>query len=177
MKIPACILAFLLALPLAAQNAPTSGTDALKALTFLQGTWEAKATGNAGVNAMGTYTFKMELGNHVIARHSASSAGCRGPADFDCDHSDLLYVYQDAPGQPLKAIYFDNEGHVIHYEVSTSNATTAVFLSDASQSGPQFRLTYELKGAVMFGKFQLRMSGQSDWRSYLEWSGQRTTQD
>lgn len=25
----------------------------------------------------------------------------------------------------------------------------------------------------MSGKFQMRMSGQSDWKSYLEWSGER----
>jgi hypothetical protein len=45
-----------------------------------------------------------ELRNHVLARHSAS-AGCKGPADFDCEHGDLLYLYQDAAGQPPKAIY------------------------------------------------------------------------
>jgi hypothetical protein len=30
---------------------------------------------------------------------------------------------------------------------------------------------YELKAAVMTGKFQMRMPGQSEWNSYLEWSG------
>ena len=95
----------------------------------------------------------------------------RSPATFDCGHGDLLYVYQDASGQPLKAIYFDNEGHVIHYDVSIQNATTAIFLSDASNPGPQFRLMYELKDAVMRGKFQMRMPGQNDWKSYLEWTG------
>ncbi len=67
---------------------------------------------------------------------------CKGPAGFDCEHGDFLYVYQDAPGQPYKAIYFDNEGHVIHYDVSTPTPTTAIFLSDASKPGPQFRLIY-----------------------------------
>ena len=46
-----------------------------------------------------------------------------------------------------------------------------VFLSEASQPGPQFRLTYDLKGGVMQGKFQVRMPGGLEWRSYLEWSG------
>ena len=96
---------------------------------------------------------------------------CKGPASFDCDHGDLLYIFQDAPGQPLRAIYFDNEGHVIHYDVSTPNSTTAIFLSDASRPGPQFRLIYELKDHVMNGRFQMRMAGQADWKSYLEWSG------
>jgi hypothetical protein len=73
----------------------------------------------------------------------------------------------------MKAIYFDNEGHVIHYDVSTPDPTTAVFLSDASATGPQFRLTYQRKNSTMSGKFQVRMPGQTEWQSYLEWSGDK----
>ena len=123
------------------------------------------------MSTSGTYTFRRELGNHILARHVTKDAVCKGPADFDCEHSDLLYVYEDAPGQPLKAIFFDNEGHVIHYDVSAPDATTAVFLSEASSPGPRFRLTYQLKGIVMSGKFQMQMPGQTDWKTYLEWSG------
>ncbi len=174
MKLFAWIFPLLFALSSAAQTAAAPGADRWQALAFLQGTWEAKATGNAGIAATGTYTFRTELGNHILARHSTSSAAeCKGPADFDCDHSDLLYVYQDGTDQPLKAIYFDNEGQVIHYVVSTPDARTAVFLSDSSQPGPQFRLVYELKGAVMWGRFQIRAPGQSEWKSYLEWSGSK----
>ena len=103
MKILSALCLFL-TLPLLAQNAP-AGSDAFKALEFLQGTWEAKASGSGGVAASGTYTFGPELGGHIFARHSMSNAGCKGPATFDCEHGDLLYVYEDAPGQPLKAIY------------------------------------------------------------------------
>jgi hypothetical protein len=163
----------LLAIPMAAQTTPADPPDAWKALDFLQGTWEAKTGEGSGVKAIGSYTFRMELGNHILARHSTTDAGCKGPATFDCEHGDLLYVYQEMRGQPLKAIYFDNEGHVIHYDVSTPSATTAIFLSDGSQPGPQFRLVYELKGAEMDGKFQMKMPGAADWRSYLEWSGSK----
>jgi hypothetical protein len=83
----------------------------------------------------------------------------------------LLYVFSDGPVQPLKAIYFDNEGHVIHYKVSTPDAGTAVFLSDGSQPGPAFQLVYQSKDAAMLGRFQMRMPGQTEWKSYLEWSG------
>jgi hypothetical protein len=146
-------------------------TDPWSTLRFLLGTWEAKTqSGSAGAAASGTYTFQVELRNHILARHS-SSAGCKGPSDFDCEHGDLLYVYPESAGQPLKAIYFDNEGHVIHYDVTTPAPGTAVLVSAASPNGPQFRLIYELKGPVMLGKFQMRMPGQSEFRSYLEWSG------
>ena len=146
-------------------------TDTWKALGFLEGTWEAKTVGGSAAVA-GTYTFRKELSGHLLARHSATAA-CKAPTDFDCEHGDLLYIYEDAPGQPLKAIYFDNEGHVIHYAVSTTESHSAVLLSDPAIPGPQFRLTYELKGGVMSGRFQAHMPGPGDWKSYLEWSGGR----
>ncbi len=115
MKMIVQILSLLLAaLSVTAQSIPSSPTDYWKAISFLQGTWEAKATGGQSVSATGSYTFRSELGDHILARHSTSDSGCKGPANFDCDHDDLLYVYQDAPGQSLKAIYFDNEGRACH---------------------------------------------------------------
>jgi hypothetical protein len=147
--------------------------DPWKALAFLEGTWEAHAqAGSAGAQSSGTYAFKPELKHHVLVRRS-DSAACKGPQKFDCEHSDMLYVYQDDVDQSLKAIYFDNEGQVIHYAVSTPDSGTAMFISDESQFGPQFRLVYELKGSVMWGKFQMRMPGQAAWKSYLEWSGEK----
>ncbi|WP_321476351.1 hypothetical protein [uncultured Paludibaculum sp.] len=158
---------------LCAQQRPaqSSSADSWQALRFLVGTWESKTHGgSANAESSGTYTFQLELRDHVLARHAAPVA-CKGPAGFDCQHGDLLYIYQDAPGQPRKAIYFDNEGHVIHYTVTTPEPNMAVLLSDPAQPGPQFRLTYGLKGGVMEGKFQIRVPGQDDFRPYLEWGG------
>ena len=155
----------LLALPVFAQNAPAA--DPFAALRFLDGTWTAKAEGS-GATAMATYTFAPELAGHVYGRHG-KLAGCSGPKAFDCEHGDLLYVYPD--GAALKAIYFDNEGHTFHYDVTAPTLTSVMFLSDGSSPGPRFRLMYELKAGVMFGKFQMQAPGQTEWHSYLEWSG------
>lgn len=146
-----------------------------KPLEFLIGTWDATTRGgSAGATSSGTYSFQLELRGHVLVRHSGT-AGCQGPANFNCAHSDLLYVYPETPGRMFKAIYFDDEGHVIHYGVSTPAPATAIFLSDPSQhpsqTGPQFKLSYELKGSIMYGKFQMRMPGQAEFKSYLEWDG------
>jgi hypothetical protein len=155
------------------QNATAVESSAWKSLQFLVGTWEAKTQGgSAGAAGSGTYTFQLELRGHVLARHSAGAA-CKGPADFDCEHGDLLYVYESPPGGSVKAIYFDNEGHVINYDVTATAPNSAVFLSPASNPGPQFRLVYELKDRTMYGQFQMRMPGQSEFKSYLEWSGRR----
>jgi hypothetical protein len=145
----------------------------IRGLRFLLGSWQAKTTGGvAQAQASAAYTFRLELRDHVLARHSRSGA-CTGPEDFDCQHNDLFYIYPDGSGQKLEAIYFDNEGHVIHYDVSTPKAGTAVLLSDASQPGPQYRLSYELADGVMSGKFELKMPGQAEFISYLEWGGKR----
>jgi hypothetical protein len=160
---------------LTAQNSSNSVPipAAWKPLECLIGTWEAKTQGgSAGAAGSGTYSFKTELRDHVLARHSSNS-GCKGPADFDCDHGDLLYVYPDGGAKSYKAIYLDNEGHVIHYEVSAPTPTTVIFLSNPSQPGPQFQLSYERKGSTMYGKFQMRMPGQTEFKSYLEWSGEK----
>jgi len=150
-----------------------SAIDPWKSLQFLIGTLEAHTQGgSAGAAGVGTYTFQPELRNHILARHS-SGGKCKGPADFDCEHADLLYVYREAPGQSYKAIYFDNEGHVIHYDVSVPTPATAILLSEPSGPGPQFRLVYELKGATMYGRFQVRAPGQTEFQSYLEWSGEK----
>jgi len=60
-------------------------------------------------------------------------------------HDDLMIIYQEAGA--TKALYFDNENHVIHYDVSLSaDKKKVVFLSEKTASAPQFRLTYEDAG-------------------------------
>lgn len=158
---------------LGAQNTPATASEQWNALHFLEGTWDAQTAGGAsGATAAGSYVFRKELGGHILARHS-SSTGCEGPDDFDCEHGDLLYIFQDSPGQPLRAIYFDNEGHVIHYNVSTPGPEQVLLISDASVPGPRFRLIYERRSGVMSGKFQVQLPGQPEWKSYLEWSGSK----
>ncbi len=147
--------------------------DPWAGLRFLLGSWEAKTTGGvAQAQASAGYTFRMELRDHLLTRHSRSGA-CASPQDFDCQHNDLLYIYPSANGQALEAIYFDNEGHVIHYDLSTPKPGSVVFLSDPVSPGPQYRLSYDLLEGVMTGKFEIKMPGQTDFISYLEWSGKR----
>jgi hypothetical protein len=169
MRLLPIVLAALSWLPMSAQTSATS-PDPFRALKFLEGTWDANVENNAAVKESGRYTFDRELGGHILARHSTNDRNCSAPQNFDCQHSDMLTIYPSDSRQGLEAIYFDNEGHVIHYDVSTPKPGLAVFLSPPSH-GPQFRLTYELFVAVMTGRFQMQMPGQTDSRTYLEWSG------
>ena len=167
------VVAVLSSGPLLAQ-APqnTASTDPFSSLAFLEGTWDANVQNSAAIQQAGRYTFDRELSGHVLARHATSDPGCKAPTSFDCSHSDLLYVFQEMPGSALKADYFDSEGHVIHYDVTTPTPTSVVFLSTPGP-GPQFKLSYELSGKVMTGRFQMHMPGPGEWRTYLEWSGSR----
>jgi hypothetical protein len=156
---------------------PTTQTpakpDLWAGLRFLLGSWEAKTTGGfAQAQASAGYAFRLELREHIMARHSRSGA-CTAPDDFNCQHSDLLYIYPSGNGPALEAIFFDNEGHVIHYNVTTPKPNAVVFLSDPAQPGPQYRLSYDLLEGVMSGKFELQMPGQTEFMTYLEWSGKR----
>jgi hypothetical protein len=172
--------------PTASTPAPTpapapaqaSATASVKAdpwfgIRFLIGSWEAKTTGGvAQAQVSASYSFRLELRDHIMARHARSGA-CSAPDDFDCLHSDLLYIYPASTGQALEAIYLDNEGHVIRYAVSTPKPGTVVFLPDAAQPGPQYRLSYTFLDGVMSGQFEMKMPAQTGFTSYLEWSGKR----
>ena len=117
--------------------------DPWAGLRFLLGSWEAKTTGGvAQAQVSAGYAFRLELRDHLLARHSRRGV-CTAPDDFDCQHSDLLYIYPVADGPALEAIYFDNEGHVIHYGVTTPRPNTVVFISDPALSGHQYRLSYK----------------------------------
>ena len=145
--------------------------DPWAGVRFLLGSWEAKTTGGvAQAQVSASYAFRLELRDHVLARHSRSGS-CSAPDNFDCLHNDLFYVYPASTGAALEAIYFDNEGHIIHYAVSAPKPGTVVFLSDPAQPGPQYRLSYTFLAGVMSGQFEMKTPGQTEFTSNLEWSG------
>ncbi len=122
----------LLGAPLAAQ-APAP--DPLAPVRFLVGSWAGEGSGRPGP-AAGEATFSLDLGGRVLVRRSHA----QGPSGR---HEDCTTVYPEGGG--LKALYVDNEGHVIHYAV-TASADAVVFLSEPAP-GPRFRLTYRRQGA------------------------------
>jgi hypothetical protein len=82
------------------------------------------------------------------------------------NHEDLLVIYIEAIyiKNETRAIYFDSEGHVIHYKVSVPSENTAVFESDGA---PKYRLTYWLDHESLNGKFEI-----AD-KTYLNWTSTR----
>lgn len=173
------------AFPAAPLATPTAPLLDLRALSFLEGKWNAES--RDGRQQLGVYSWDAELNGHVLARHGSASSTCLRAVPATCEHADLLYVFQDSAGAPLRAIYFDNEGHVIRYEVSVRHEDTpsggarrdlAIFLSDAAALGPRYRLTYERNSdlqtgaTILTGRFEVLLQS-GEWRTYMAWSGKK----
>src|SRR5437870_4643611 len=83
--------------------------------TPLLGEWEGTGAGQPGQGA-GTFTFSYDLDRKIITRksHSEYPAAENKPKVM---HDDLMVIYIDGSTNSPKAIYFDNEGHTITYNI------------------------------------------------------------
>jgi hypothetical protein len=127
-------------LALATSASVCRADDPWEPYRFLMGEWTT-----VGDQAMrsGGFTLATDLQGKVLVRKSRAeipSAAGR-PA---VTHDDLMVIYQGEASKPAKAVYFDSEGHVIHYTASFSkDEKTLTFLSEPTSSAPGYRLTYE----------------------------------
>jgi hypothetical protein len=160
-------IALAVGLALLAARAHAAAPKELEPLSFLIGSWTAGG-GKSGAPTGGT-TFARSLQDRVILRtnYSDNPATEKGPASR---HDDLMVIHA-ADGGSLRAEYFDNEGHVIHYVVTSAGPGEATFLSDAVPNAPRFRLSYHLAaGGVLKGEFAIAPPGSADaFSPYLSW--------
>ncbi len=111
-------------------------------LQFLLGEWTAAGTGAPG-EGTGSTTFAFELdGKLFVRRNHVDWSGAPGQSAFA--HDDQLITYKEETGA-MRAIYFDNEGHTIHYTVTLSPEGHIVYISEAVPGAPRFRMSY-IKG-------------------------------
>lgn len=129
---------------------------------FLLGAWTAEGHGQPG-QGNGSFTFQLELQGKILVRrnHLDFPATAQRPA---FTHEDLLVVYRDAGATPVRAIYFDSEGFVIHYTAAFSEAGKVLtFLSDSSPQAPRQRLTYvQNEDGTLKVKFELAPPGKPE---------------
>lgn len=141
-------------------------------LNYLTGNWKGEGSGKPG-EGQGYFSFKPDLDNNIFVRKSHSEY----PAQKDKPlivHDDLLIIYPDSSGNPGKAIYFDNEGHVINYSVTFPNDSDIVFTSDKTPSAPVFRLTYSVIDSNTVNTiFAISQDGKN-FRTYVEGKSQRS---
>jgi len=113
-------------------------------LQFLIGSWSSPVSGQPGEGVSGLTTFSYDLDKKVIVRNSRAEFA-PGPGESKgLVHEDLLVIYQQPGELQLRAIYFDNEGHIINYTLSfPAIQPGVVFESEASQTSPHARLVYK----------------------------------
>ena len=82
-------------------------------------------------------------------------------------HDDLMIIYLDYSGNPSKAIYFDNENHVINYSITYAD-NSIILTSDKIPHVPVFRLTYTLlDNETIDTKFEMSNDGEK-FMTYIE---------
>jgi hypothetical protein len=129
-------------------------------LNYLNGNWKGEGSGKPG-EGTGYFSFKLDLDKKIMIRNSHSEY----PATKDKPlivHNDLMILYVNNAGNPDRAIYFDNEGHVINYSISFPNDSDIVFTSDKISNMPVFRLTYsKINNNTLNITFEMSQDGKN----------------
>jgi len=125
----------------AAQNSTTKVNNRWNGWEPFLGSWQGTGTGQPG-QGVGEFTFEPDLQGTVLIRHNFADY----PATKDKPayrHDDLMVIYSE--NDRTLADYWDNEGHIIHYDAALPPGKL-VFTSSSAQAGPRFRLTYAKTG-------------------------------
>jgi len=151
-----------------AQTPPAKPDNPWAKLNFLVGEWQGIGSGAPG-EATGGTTFSFELGGKVLLRKSWAKYPPKPGEKEGLSHEDLMIIYPASGGAPFRAVYFDNEGHVINYAVSfPDQANSAVFETEPGPPGPRFRLTYGLGSAgTLENVFWIAAPG-GDFKAYVQ---------
>lgn len=143
------------------------------ALHYLIGNWVGEGSGGPGVGS-GSFSFEPDLKGTILVRKNRAEY----PATKDRQaytHDDLMIIFRDPSDNAegaMRAIYFDNEGHVIRYAVAMFG-DRIVFTSEPSRTAPQYRFTYTRDGADKVAiKFEIAPPGKG-FSTYIEASAKR----
>jgi hypothetical protein len=148
--------------------------DRWAAFRFLVGEWTGEGSGQPG-QAKGGFSFRPDLAGRVMVRRNRAEVTTTAGLPPTI-HEDLMVVYPAARGQPLRAVYFDNEDHIINYTVQGSeNPRTLTFESESDPRTPRYRLIYTLKGEDRVGiTFAIAPPGKpEEFKTYIEASARR----
>jgi hypothetical protein len=134
---------------------------------YLLGEWQGAGSGQPG-DGNGSFTLKPKLGGNILERKSKTefAATATSPALI---HEDVMIVYKSSDGTPGKAIYFDNEGHAIQYNITYAD-NKIILTSDVNSTMPRFRLSYEMLDKNLVNiRFEMAMpNAPEQFKLYLE---------
>jgi hypothetical protein len=147
-----------------------------EAFQFLLGEWQGGQEEDP-IQGYGIFSFNFELDDNILVRKNRTIL----PATQDrggYTHEDLLIIYAESSGHK-RAIYFDNEEHIINYAVTISPDQKNIILESAPEtSAPQFRFTYIKTGDdSLEACFEMTPPGQPGaYFMYLKGQAKRISQ-
>lgn len=158
------IVAFGIALLICASNAPGQQDSTWLQWNWLVGDWVGEGTGAPG-ESTGGFTLYPDLGAKVLVRrgHTQFPESAGKP---EVIHDDLMVVYAGPAGQPDRAVYFDNEGHVINYSITYADSAI-VLTSETTKNSPVFRLIY---GRLAQGSVIVRFAMSRDGKQFVTYT-------
>jgi hypothetical protein len=152
-----------------AQEQSSKAGDPWAPFQFIVGDWAGAGSGQPGEAVLGSTSFSFDLGKTILVRRNRAQFA-PGPGEKSgALHEDLLIIYRETDEPKFRAVFFDNEGHVIYYRVSLpANQPSVVFESDASDRAPRFRLVYEMgSDGLLSVKFMVAPPG-GEFKTYTK---------
>lgn len=125
-------------------------------------------SGNPGDAVSGKTSFYFDLGKKILVRKNRAEFASKQAGGQNTVHEDLMIIYPQPGESGFRADYFDNEGHVIHYNVSFPVKQPSIVLeSEGTEQIPRFRLTYELgTDGIMNTEFSIAPPG-GEFKTYM----------
>jgi hypothetical protein len=165
------LLAIVLSSLLSSQ--PTNKDTDWKQWYFLLGEWVGEGSRTQG-QGTGSFSFEMDLQKRILVRkNTANYPATKDQAGYT--HSDLMIIYKQPPNS-TRAIYFDNEGHIINYIVNIPDDQNSVtFLSVGEKNTPLYRLNYvKVNNEKLKIKFEIAQPDKPDkFSTYIEATAHR----
>ena len=142
---------------------------------FLIGNWSGSGSGQPGEIVAGSTSFSFKLGQNILIRNNKAEYAPKPGEKSGAVHEDLMIVYRQTGESQFRAIYFDNEGHIINYRVTFPDKQhSVVFESDASDKAPRFRFVYEMEpDGQLSGEFLIAPPG-GEFKTYTKGKVKRT---
>jgi hypothetical protein len=145
-------------------------------LNFLVGDWtDESRTGEPGTATGGGESWRVDLAGQVLIR----MGWCEFPATSKRGayrHEDLLILFPEGE-ETIRGIFWDNEGHTIHYPNVTllPEGKGILLSSDRAVPGPRQQLMYNFDGPDrLTATFSLLLPGAPDFVPYLRWTSVRS---
>jgi hypothetical protein len=164
---------FLSYFPALAQS--STAKDPWAPFQFLVGNWSGTGSGKPGEAAAGSCSFSFDLGRKVLIRRNKAEFSPQPGEKLGTTHEDLMIIYQQPGDSQFRAIYFDNEGHIINYTLTfPAKQPSVAFESEGTDKTPRFRLVHELEAdGLLSTEFAIAPPGGS-FKTYTKGTVKRS---